>query len=139
MLILFGKYKSNYSLGPVNSCWYNGRLGSLILIGNRFRRKKNLNSSLLYSTKKWTVCHILLERRSCIYIYIYIYIYMLPHGGWALWRKELSATVSVMQGSSKELSTLVAGRVWKNVNKGCCCCLLNIKYLKIPLTNVVRL
>ena len=42
--------------------------------------------------------------------------------------KELSATVSVMQGSSKELSSLVAARVWKNVNKGCCCLL---KY-KIP-------
>ena len=38
-----------------------------------------------------------------IYIYIYIYIYMLPHGGWA---KELPAAASVMQSSSKELSTI---------------------------------
>ena len=64
-----------------------------------------------------------------------------PPWGLSCLRKELSATVSVMQGSSKELSSLVAGRVWKNVNKCCCCCccLLNIKYLKIPLANVVRL
>ena len=36
--------------------------------------------------------------------------------------KELPAAASVMQISSKELSTLVADRVLKNVNKGCCCC-----------------
>ena len=74
---------------------------------------------------------------SCSIKYIYIYIYAPPWGLSSL-AKELSATVSVMQGSSKELSSLVAGRVCKNVNKGCCC-LLNIKYLKIPLANVVRL
>ena len=44
--------------------------------------------------------------------------------------KELSATVSVMQGSSKELSSLEADRVWKNVNKGCCCCMLKYKIPK---------
>ena len=45
-----------------------------------------------------------------IYIYIYIYIYAPP------WRlsslaKELPSAASVMQSSSKELSTLVADRV----------------------------
>ena len=35
---------------------------------------------------------------------------------------ELPTAASVMQSSSKELSTLVADRVKKNVNKGCCCC-----------------
>ena len=36
--------------------------------------------------------------------------------------KELPAAASIMQSCSKELSTLVADRVLKNVTKGCCCC-----------------
>ena len=44
--------------------------------------------------------------------------------------KKLPAAASVMQSSSKELSTLVADRVLKNVNKDT---------LKIPLANMVRL
>ena len=43
-------------------------------------------------------------------IYIYIYIYAPPWGLSTL-AKELSAAASVMQSSSKELSTLVADRV----------------------------
>ena len=43
---------------------------------------------------------------------MYIYIYTLPHGGWLL-AKEFSAAARIMQSSSKELSTLVAGRVYK--------------------------
>ena len=44
------------------------------------------------------------------FIYIYIYIYAPPWGLSSL-AKELPATASVMQSSSKELSTLVADRV----------------------------
>ncbi len=40
---------------------------------------------------------------------------MLPHGGLISLAKELPAAASVMQSSSKELSTLVADRVKKNV------------------------
>ena len=47
-----------------------------------------------------------------IYIYICIYIYAPPWGLSTL-AKELSAAASVMQNSSKELSTLVADRVIK--------------------------
>ena len=32
--------------------------------------------------------HIKTKNLKSIYIYIYIYIYMLPHGGWALWRRN---------------------------------------------------
>ena len=46
-----------------------------------------------------------------IYIYIYIYIYNAPPWGLSSLTKGMSVTVSVMQGSSKELSSLVAGRV----------------------------
>ena len=55
------------------------------------------------------------------YIYIYIYIYnetvclwmtiYAPPWGLSTLAKELSAAASVMQSSSKELSTLVADRV----------------------------
>ena len=44
------------------------------------------------------------------HIYIYIYIYAPPWGLSSL-AKELPAAASVMQSSSKELSTLVADRV----------------------------
>ena len=57
----------------------------------------------------------------CIDIYIYIYIYIIyiyiyinaPPWGLSSLAKELTATVSVMQGSSKELSSLVVDRVSK--------------------------
>ena len=50
------------------------------------------------------------EFHEYIYIYIYIYIYAPPWGLSTL-ANELSASASVMQSSSKELSILVADRV----------------------------
>ena len=49
-----------------------------------------------------------------IYIYIYIYIYVhAPPWGLSSLAKELLAATSLMQTSSKELSTLVADRILK--------------------------
>ena len=66
----------------------------------------------------WVLWHInpsmLFNAKYYIYIYIYIYMWMTiyaPPWGLSSLAKELSATVNVMQGSSKELSSLVAGRV----------------------------
>ena len=81
----------------------------------------------------FTTCSSFLSRSSNLYIYIYA-----PPLGLSSLAKELPAAASVMQSSSKELSTLVADRVLKNVNKRLLLLFLK-KYLKIPLANVVRL
>ena len=52
-----------------------------------------------------------------IQLYTYIYNIYAPPWGLSTLAKELSAAASVMQSSSKELSTLVADRVLKNVKK----------------------
>ena len=45
-----------------------------------------------YADRKCLLCltKFLLMKKCCqnMHIYIYIYIYMLPHGGWALWRRN---------------------------------------------------
>ena len=71
-------------------------------------------------------------------IYIYIYIYTLPHGGWALWRRKLSAAARIFQSSSKELSTLLADRVLKCKQTDAAAVAI-VATLKIYLVNVVRL
>ena len=35
----------------------------------------------------------------------------MPHGGWALWRKELTVVIRVMQSSSNGLSSSVSDNV----------------------------
>ena len=62
----------------------------------------------------------------CVCEYIYIYIYAPPWGLSTL-AKELPVAASVMQSSSKELSTLVADRVLKKCKQRLLLLFLKIK------------
>ena len=74
-----------------------------------------------------------------IYIYIYIYIYTLPHGGWALWRRNFRLPLASCKALRKNWA-LWQPLGYKNVNKRTLLLLLLDKYhWKIPLANVVRL
>ena len=121
----------NHTTGSELS-FYMGILKWLILNNNTWKHLtvcKQMTSTNLFKNK---VTYKQFASKS----YIYIYIYMLPHGGLSSLVKELSATVSVMQGSSKELSSLVA---MKKCKQRLLLLFAKYKIPKIPLANVVRL
>ena len=99
-------YESNYSCPRYK---YRADWALLTWYGNQFRRRKTLNSNLLNSTLKLTLCHILW--RGWTYKHIYIYYFekcivnkhvmvklTLQQWNWGIWEVMTKISLSLPSG-----------------------------------------